>query len=62
MSFIRNAIAAIAREVRLRRDMRRLEGLDETMLSDIGISRGEIGFAVRCGRPRPGYSGFESFT
>jgi uncharacterized protein YjiS (DUF1127 family) len=42
---------AVAREYRLRRDMRRLEGLSDYLLSDIGLSRGAIEGAVRHGRP-----------
>jgi uncharacterized protein YjiS (DUF1127 family) len=42
---------AVAHEYRLRRDMRRLEGLSDSLLSDIGLSRGAIEGAVRHGRP-----------
>jgi uncharacterized protein YjiS (DUF1127 family) len=39
-----------ARELRIRRDMRRLAELDDAMLRDIGIARTEIELAVRAGR------------
>jgi uncharacterized protein YjiS (DUF1127 family) len=42
--------ASIARELRIRRDMRRLGELDDAMLRDIGIARSEIECAVRRGR------------
>ena len=41
----------LAREVRLRRDLRLLSGLDEAMLRDIGLARGGLERAVRYGRP-----------
>jgi uncharacterized protein YjiS (DUF1127 family) len=41
---------AIAQEIRLRRDLRRLQGLDDAMLRDIGLGRGELEDAVRHGR------------
>ncbi len=44
------AFAAIAREVRLRRDLRNLQRLDDVMLQDIGLGRGELEDAVRHGR------------
>lgn len=37
-------------EWRLRREIRSLEGFDDTMLQDIGVSRGGIEDAVRHGR------------
>ena len=43
--------AAVAREIRARHDLARLQSLDDTMLHDIGLSRGEIEHAVRHGRP-----------
>jgi uncharacterized protein YjiS (DUF1127 family) len=43
--------AAVAREVRARHDLVRLQSLDDAMLHDIGLSRGEIEHAVRHGRP-----------
>jgi uncharacterized protein YjiS (DUF1127 family) len=50
-SFVCWLAEAVAREYRLRRDMRRLEGLSDFLLSDIGLSRGAIEGAVRYGRP-----------
>jgi uncharacterized protein YjiS (DUF1127 family) len=41
---------AIAREIRLRRDLRNLQRLDDAMLRDIGLGRGELEDAVRHGR------------
>jgi uncharacterized protein YjiS (DUF1127 family) len=43
-------IAAIADELRLRRDMRQLAAMDDQMLKDIGLRRGEIEYCVRYGR------------
>jgi uncharacterized protein YjiS (DUF1127 family) len=43
-------ISVIARELRVRRDIRRLAELDDTMLRDIGIARTEIERAARLGR------------
>jgi uncharacterized protein YjiS (DUF1127 family) len=40
----------LASASRRRRDARVLSEMDDTMLRDIGISRSEIGFAVRHGR------------
>jgi uncharacterized protein YjiS (DUF1127 family) len=44
------AAAAVARWHRLRRDTRRLMALDDRMLRDVGLSRGEVERAVRGGR------------
>jgi uncharacterized protein YjiS (DUF1127 family) len=44
------AAAAISRWHRLRRDAWRLMALDDRMLRDIGLGRGEIEHAVRGGR------------
>jgi uncharacterized protein YjiS (DUF1127 family) len=44
------AAAAVARWHRLRREARRLMALDDRMLRDVGLSRGEIERAVRVGR------------
>ena len=44
------AFAAMAREIRLRRDLRSLQSLDDVMLQDIGLGRGELEDAVRHGR------------
>lgn len=43
-------VAAIAHELRLRRGMRQLEAMDDHMLKDIGLRRGEIEYSVRHGR------------
>ena len=43
-------IAAIAHELRIRRDARRLAAMDDQMLEDIGLRRGEIEYCVRYGR------------
>jgi uncharacterized protein YjiS (DUF1127 family) len=43
-------IAAIANELRIRRDMRQLAAMDDQMLKDIGLRRGEIEYCVRYGR------------
>ena len=40
----------IAEEIRIRRDMRELSALSDDMLKDIGLSRADIGRAVRYGR------------
>ena len=50
---LRTLLAAVAYEIRLRRDMRRLGELSNHMLKDIGLSPGQIEGAVRYGRPRP---------
>ena len=41
---------AVADELRLRRDMRELMAMDDDMLKDIGLTRADIGSAVRYGR------------
>jgi uncharacterized protein YjiS (DUF1127 family) len=41
---------AIADELRIRRDMRQLRAMDDGMLNDIGLTRADIGPAVRYGR------------
>ena len=43
-------IAAIANELRIRRDMRQLAAMDDHMLKDIGLRRSEIEYCVRHGR------------
>jgi hypothetical protein len=40
----------LAREIRIRRDMRKLAELDDRMLSDIGLARTQIEPAARHGR------------
>ena len=45
-----HAAAAVARWHRLRRDTRRLMALDDRMLRDVGLGRGEVERAVRGGR------------
>ena len=44
------AVAAIGRELAARRAMHALASLDERMLRDIGLERGQIGYAAREGR------------
>jgi uncharacterized protein YjiS (DUF1127 family) len=44
------AAAAVSRWQRLRRDTRRLMALDDRMLRDVGLDRGEVERAVRGGR------------
>jgi uncharacterized protein YjiS (DUF1127 family) len=53
---VRHSIAArlvgrIKSEWRVHRDRRILETMSDAGLQDIGISRSEIGYAVRNGRP-----------
>jgi uncharacterized protein YjiS (DUF1127 family) len=43
-------IAAVANELRIRRDMRQLAAMDDHMLKDIGLCRCEIESCVRYGR------------
>jgi uncharacterized protein YjiS (DUF1127 family) len=50
--------ALITREIRTRRDMKKLAELGDRMLRDIGIARSEIEPAVRHGRSRIGHLGF----
>ena len=38
-------------EIRMRRDLAMLQSLDDAMLHDIGLSRGEVEHVVRHGRP-----------
>jgi uncharacterized protein YjiS (DUF1127 family) len=44
------AARAIAQELRIRRDTRHLMLMSDQMLKDIGLTRAEIGRAVRYGR------------
>ena len=50
LDLVRRLAAAIGREVHLRHDLAILQSLDDAMLNDIGLSRGEIDGAVRHGR------------
>jgi uncharacterized protein YjiS (DUF1127 family) len=45
-----HAAAAVARWHRLRHDTRRLMALDDRLLRDVGLGRGEVERAVRGGR------------
>lgn len=47
---IARGIANLAREIRIRRDLRLVSELDDAMLRDIGIARGGLEGAVRFGR------------
>jgi uncharacterized protein YjiS (DUF1127 family) len=47
--FVAWIAAAIAEELRIRRDMRQLRAMDESMLRDIGLTRADIGTTVRYG-------------
>lgn len=49
---LRNLIAAIMRERKLKTAMTRLEELDDYLLNDIGIGRCDIENIVRVGRRR----------
>jgi uncharacterized protein YjiS (DUF1127 family) len=42
--------AAMVDELRIRRDMRELRAMGDAMLKDIGLTRADIGTAVRYGR------------
>jgi MFS family permease len=48
---LRTWIRALAAEPALRRVIHELEGLDDHRLRDLGLTRGNIEQAVRCGRP-----------
>jgi uncharacterized protein YjiS (DUF1127 family) len=48
----RSWIATLAREIEIRRDIRRLAAFDDGMLHDVGLSRSGIEDAVRHGRAR----------
>ena len=48
--FVARIAVAIADELRIRRDMRQLRAMDESMLKDIGLTRADVGTAVRYGR------------
>ena len=47
--FVAWIAVAIADELRIRRDMRQLRAMDDCMLKDIGLTRADIGTAVRYG-------------
>jgi uncharacterized protein YjiS (DUF1127 family) len=49
---LRRNNAAIVNELRVRRDMRQLEAMDDHMLKDIGVHRCELEDGVRHGRSR----------
>ncbi|MCB8821880.1 DUF1127 domain-containing protein [Microvirga rosea] len=49
-------VAFVAREIRIRRDLRQLSTFGDAALHDIGLSRGNIEDAVRYGRPFQGTS------
>ena len=46
----RRIVAALAQELAVRRGMQSLASLDDRLLRDIGLERGQIDFAVRHGR------------
>jgi uncharacterized protein YjiS (DUF1127 family) len=48
-AFVARIGGLVGRELRIRRDMRRLAEFDEHMLHDIGIARSDIEGAVRRG-------------
>ena len=49
-SRVRGLFGALLREIRIRRALRDVSTLDDSMLCDIGLSRGGIEEAVRHGR------------
>jgi uncharacterized protein YjiS (DUF1127 family) len=49
-SLLSRFFAAVAREIRVRRDMRTLSGFDDAMLHDIGLGRSGLEDAIRHGR------------
>lgn len=58
--FLARLLEAVAREIRIRRDMRLLASLDDAALHDIGLARSGVEDAVRHGRPdHPGLPAFK---
>ncbi|MGO4706033.1 DUF1127 domain-containing protein [Microvirga sp. 2MCAF38] len=51
-TLIARLAAALAREIRIHRDMRLLSTFDDAALRDIGLARGGVENAVRNGRAR----------
>jgi uncharacterized protein YjiS (DUF1127 family) len=49
-SLLTRFFKALAREIRIRRDMRTLSGFDDAMLHDIGLGRSGLEDAIRHGR------------
>lgn len=49
-SRIKSLFAALMHEIEIRRALRDVSSLDDTMLHDIGLTPGNIEGAVRCGR------------
>jgi uncharacterized protein YjiS (DUF1127 family) len=48
--FLVRFVRAMASEHRIRRDTRELLGMSDYMLKDIGLTRSQIGYAVRFGQ------------
>jgi uncharacterized protein YjiS (DUF1127 family) len=51
LDLIRRTAVVAAHEIRMRHDLVKLQSFDDTMLHDIGLSRSEIEYVVRHGRP-----------
>jgi uncharacterized protein YjiS (DUF1127 family) len=47
---VARTVTALAEELRIRRDMRQLRAMDDHMLEDIGLTRADVGSAVRYGQ------------
>ncbi len=58
LAALRGWLVTVAREMRVQRDLHRLQALDDHRLHDIGLDRGSLEDAVRHGRPRPGRTRF----